>query len=80
MSSAIIVHGGAGDVGPERFARLREGVRRAAAAGDEILERGGSAIDAVVAAVRVLSATMPIASIVRDPDLVEVDSLGERID
>lgn len=54
MSSAIIVHGGAGDVAPERHARLRAGVRAAAAAGDAVLERAGSAIDAVVAAVRVL--------------------------
>lgn len=54
MSSAIIVHGGAGDVAPERHARLREGVRAAAAAGDAVLQRMGSAIDAVVAAVRVL--------------------------
>jgi beta-aspartyl-peptidase (threonine type) len=53
-SSAIIVHGGAGLVGEERHARLREGVRRAAEAGDAILIAGGSALDAVVAAVRVL--------------------------
>jgi beta-aspartyl-peptidase (threonine type) len=53
-SSAIIVHGGAGLVGDERHARLREGVRRAAEAGDAILIAGGSALDAVAAAVRVL--------------------------
>lgn len=53
-SSAIIVHGGAGLVGEERHARLREGVRRAAEAGDAVLASGGSALDAVVAAVRVL--------------------------
>jgi beta-aspartyl-peptidase (threonine type) len=53
-SSAIIVHGGAGEVMPERFARLREGARAAAAAGDAILLEGGSALDAVTAAVRVL--------------------------
>jgi beta-aspartyl-peptidase (threonine type) len=51
---AIIVHGGAGLVAADRHARLRDGVRRAAAVGDEILARGGSALDAVVAAVRVL--------------------------
>jgi beta-aspartyl-peptidase (threonine type) len=54
LPSAIIVHGGAGQVTPERHDRLREGVRRAAAAGDAILVGGGSALDAVVAAVRVL--------------------------
>src|SRR5690606_23173474 len=53
-SSAIIVHGGAGEVTADRFTRLREGVRRAAEAGDAVLVAGGSAPDAVVAAVRVL--------------------------
>ncbi len=52
--SAIIVHGGAGQVTADRHARLREGVRRAAAAGDAVLVGGGMALDAVVAAVRVL--------------------------
>jgi len=50
----ILVHGGAGDVAPERHDRLRAGVRAAAAAGHAILRAGGSALDAVVAAVRVL--------------------------
>jgi beta-aspartyl-peptidase (threonine type) len=52
--SAIIVHGGAGDISADRHARVREGVRLAAAAGDAVLAAGGSALDAVVAAVRVL--------------------------
>jgi beta-aspartyl-peptidase (threonine type) len=52
--TAIIVHGGAGATEPERFDRLRAGVRAAAAAGDAILAAGGAALDAVVAAVRVL--------------------------
>ncbi|MBV8761550.1 MAG: isoaspartyl peptidase/L-asparaginase [Deltaproteobacteria bacterium] len=52
--TAIVVHGGAGLVAAERHARLRDGVRAAAAAGDAILSRGGSSLDAVVAAVRVL--------------------------
>ncbi|MEO6773011.1 MAG: isoaspartyl peptidase/L-asparaginase [Kofleriaceae bacterium] len=52
--TAIIVHGGAGAIEPERHARLREGVRLAASAGDAILAAGGPALDAVVAAVRVL--------------------------
>ena len=50
----IVVHGGAGAVAPERHARLRQGVRAAAHAGHTILERGGTALDAVVAAVRIL--------------------------
>jgi beta-aspartyl-peptidase (threonine type) len=53
-SSAIIVHGGAGLITDDRHARLREGVRRAAEAGDAILLAGGTALDAVAAAVRVL--------------------------
>ncbi len=52
--TAIIVHGGAGEVAADRHDRLRAGVRAAAAAGDAILAAGGSALDAVVAAVRVL--------------------------
>src|SRR5438046_1489134 len=50
----IVVHGGAGLVAPERVDRLRAGVRAAAAAGNALIARGASAIDAVVAAVRVL--------------------------
>src|SRR5262245_33090500 len=52
--TAIIVHGGAGNVTPDRHAALRAGARRAAEAGAAILEAGGSALDAVVAAVRIL--------------------------
>jgi beta-aspartyl-peptidase (threonine type) len=57
---AIIVHGGAGDLIPDdpsagasEAARL-EGVRAACAAGLSILGRGGSALDAVEASVRLL--------------------------
>ncbi len=50
----IVVHGGAGKVTPDRHDRLRAGVRAAAAAGHAVLQRGGAALDAVVAAVRVL--------------------------
>ena len=52
--TGIVVHGGAGLIAPERFDRMRAGVRAAAAAGDELLAAGRSALDAVVAAVRVL--------------------------
>ena len=52
--TAIIVHGGAGATTPDRHDRLRAGVRAAAAVGDAILAAGGAALDAVVAAVRVL--------------------------
>ncbi len=58
---AIIVHGGAGDLGPDDPAssggpeapRLT-GVRRAAEAGLRVLSAGGAALDAVEAAVRLL--------------------------
>ncbi|MGH2668750.1 MAG: isoaspartyl peptidase/L-asparaginase family protein [bacterium] len=54
-SRAIIaVHGGAGQVAIDRHDRLRRGVRAAADVGHAVLEGGGSALDAVVAAVRVL--------------------------
>jgi len=57
-SPAIVVHGGAGDLGPEDPASFGVdaprlvGVRAAAAAGWRILARGGTSLDAVEAAVR----------------------------
>ena len=61
MSStyAIAVHGGAGAVPraaltPEREARYREGLERALDAGYALLEDGGSSLDAVTTAVRIL--------------------------
>ena len=50
----IIVHGGAGDVPVDRRPLHIEGCKRAALAGAEVLKNGGSALDAVEAAVRVL--------------------------
>ncbi len=52
--TAIVVHGGAGAVPPERHALLRASVGTAAAAGNVVLAAGGSALDAVIAAVRVM--------------------------
>jgi L-asparaginase / beta-aspartyl-peptidase len=56
---AIAVHGGAGAVPraaltPEREQRYRAGLEAALDAGYALLERGGSSLDAVTAAVRVL--------------------------
>ncbi|MBI2374664.1 MAG: isoaspartyl peptidase/L-asparaginase [Deltaproteobacteria bacterium] len=51
---AILVHGGAGSIDDRQEARHRSGCERAAEAGREVLAQGGSAVDAVVAAVRVL--------------------------
>ncbi len=51
---ALIVHGGAWHIPDEAVEDCRAGCRRALEAGWEILERGGSALDAVEAAVVVL--------------------------
>src|SRR6266702_6589431 len=51
---AIIVHAGAGGVVPGHEQNALAGCARAVAAGLEILRGGGSALDAVQAAVRVL--------------------------
>jgi beta-aspartyl-peptidase (threonine type) len=50
----VLVHGGAGDVAVEKRARHQEGCKRAAAAGRDVFAQGGSALDAVQAAVEVL--------------------------
>ncbi len=51
---SIIVHGGAKEIEPDKEEANRRGCRAAAEAGREILQAGGSAIDAVEAAIRVL--------------------------
>ena len=55
----LVIHGGAGTIErgkitPEREREYRAGLERALTAGWEILERGGSSLDATEAAVRVL--------------------------
>ncbi len=50
----LVVHGGAGAISADRHARLGDGCAAAAAVGFAILAAGGSALDAVQAAVRVL--------------------------
>src|SRR5436305_4765980 len=55
----LVIHGGAGTIErskmtPEREREYRAGLERALAAGYEILEKGGSSLDATEAAVRVL--------------------------
>lgn len=54
MPIAIIVHGGAGDIAAERREAAQAGCREAALAGYTVLQAGGSALDAVEAAVRAL--------------------------
>jgi beta-aspartyl-peptidase (threonine type) len=55
-SWAVIVHGGAKEIEPEKEAPNRAGCRAAVEAGSTVLKRGGSAVDAVEAAIRVLEA------------------------
>lgn len=54
MPIALIVHGGAGDVAPDRAGIVQAGCSVAVLAGWRILQEGGSALDAVEMAVRAL--------------------------
>ena len=51
MSPAIIVHGGAGAIPAEEHAAYQAGCQAAALAGFDVLRRGGSALDAIEAAI-----------------------------
>jgi beta-aspartyl-peptidase (threonine type) len=52
--SFVMVHGGAGRVAPARHAVVVQGVHRAAAAAQQLLRGGGSALEAVELAVRIM--------------------------
>jgi len=54
MSIAIIVHGGAGIITPERAEITQAGCKEAAALGWQVLQNNGTALAAVEAAVRAL--------------------------
>lgn len=54
MPIAIIVHGGAGDISPDRAESAQAGCKEAALVGWRILVAGGAALDAVEAAARAL--------------------------
>ena len=54
MPISIAVHGGAGDISSERHASASQGCREATLIGWSVLQSGGSALDAVEAAVRAL--------------------------
>jgi beta-aspartyl-peptidase (threonine type) len=54
MGMAIVVHGGAGTIAPERFEVVQEGCRAAAQVGWQMLQNGASALDVVEAVVRIL--------------------------
>lgn len=54
MEPVVLVHGGAGDISDQRVYNKRAGVQKAAQIGYKVLTDGGSALDAVEAAVRYL--------------------------
>lgn len=54
MPISIVVHGGAGDISPDHYEIARQGCHKAALVGWRVLQDGGSALDAVEAAVRAL--------------------------
>jgi L-asparaginase / beta-aspartyl-peptidase len=54
MSIALMVHGGAGNIHPDRIAGSKAGCLEAATAGWHVLQDNGNALDAVEAAVRIL--------------------------
>lgn len=54
MPISIVVHGGAGDISTDRHAGASQGCQEAALIGWRVLQSGGSALDAVEAAVRAL--------------------------
>jgi beta-aspartyl-peptidase (threonine type) len=54
MTIALMVHGGASTIEPEEERAYAEGVRAALDAGWAVLEGGGSAVEAVEAAIRVM--------------------------
>jgi beta-aspartyl-peptidase (threonine type) len=56
---ALIVHGGAKEIEPADEQANRDGMRQAVEAGRRVLEEGGSAVDAVECAIRVLE-TLPV--------------------
>lgn len=81
MKPAIIVHGGAGawDLSSGRLQEGVEACRQAAAAGQKILTAGGSALDAVEAAVHILEDSPVLdagrGSYVTTAGIVEMDAL-----
>lgn len=54
VKPSLIIHGGAGKIVPDSIEATRAGIHRALAAGWAILSKGGSALDAVEAAIVVL--------------------------
>jgi len=77
-ATAIVVHGGAGAERADERAARRAGVARAAEAGQAVLAGGGSALDAVLAAVVVLeddaAFNAGLGSVLTEDGQVETDA------
>lgn len=78
MSISLVVHGGAWDIPDTHVDANKRGVTRACEAGWSVLERGGSALDAIVAAIVVMEddATFDagVGSILTREGRVEMDA------
>lgn len=79
---ACVAHGGAGYIKDSAIADAVEGVKAAALAGFSVLQRGGSSVDCVEAAVRVLESNARfnagIGSALNEAGAVEMDALIMR--
>ena len=79
MKPIIVVHGGAGTIPNARKPIADEGARKAVLAGWEILEKGGTSLDAVELAVRVME-DLPnfnagLGSVITEEATLEMDAL-----
>ncbi len=79
MKPIIVIHGGAGTIPDARKPIADEGVREAALAGWEVLEKGGTSLDAVELAVRVMedlsNFNAGLGSVVTEEGTLEMDAL-----
>lgn len=87
MKPVIVIHGGAWDIPDDQVEENITGVEKAAKLGWQILEKGGSALDAVVAAVNSMEDNpifdAGIGSVLTQDGTVEMDALimdGETLE
>ena len=79
MKPIIVIHGGAGTIPDARKPIADEGVREAVLAGWNILEKGGTSLDAVESAVKVME-DLPnfnagLGSVITEDSTLEMDAL-----